>query len=89
MRNKTIEMIRSLADSMSLLNNLSSKADIYKPCAASYPAWTSKVEAIVTYVISNATSSLNTSSWEDRQGLHKLVAQGIIAKLDASTYTDG
>lgn len=82
-------MIGSLMDAMDALNNLSSKADIYKPCPASYPAWTSTVEAIAKNVVNNATTSLNASSWEDRKGLHKLVAERIVAKLDASTYADG
>lgn len=88
MRVKTIKVVRSLPDAMGLLNNLSSKADSYKPCAAGLLAWTSEAEALVTKLANNATSSFNPSSWEDRQAVNELVAKGIVAKLNVSTYKD-
>ncbi|KAH7715715.1 hypothetical protein AAVH_16896 [Aphelenchoides avenae] len=74
---------------MSVLSNLTNKADIYKPCAASNPTWTSEVNTIALSVVDSATISINASSWEERKGVHERVAKGIVAKLNASTYKDG
>ncbi|KAH7712706.1 hypothetical protein AAVH_19943 [Aphelenchoides avenae] len=88
-RVKTIELVRSLQDAMGLLSNLSNNPENYKPCAADLAAWTSEVDAIATKVVDNATSSINPSSWEERQAVHEHVAKDIVAKLNASTYKDG
>ncbi|KAH7695187.1 hypothetical protein AAVH_37758 [Aphelenchoides avenae] len=74
---------------MSVLGNLSSKPDIYKPCAAGFLSWTSEVDTIATKAVVNATSSINPSSWEARQSVHELAAKDIVAKLSGSTYNEG
>ncbi|KAH7715716.1 hypothetical protein AAVH_16897 [Aphelenchoides avenae] len=89
MRLRAVEMVRSAKDAMSLLDNLTDKADIYKPCTASYPAWTTEVQAIGISVVGNATRSINASTWQAREPVHELVANGIVTKLNGSTYSDG
>lgn len=89
MRRKTFYVVRSVKKAMSVLSNLTNKADIYKPCAASNPTWTSEVNTIALSVVDSATISINASSWEERKGVHERVAKGIVAKLNASTYKDG
>ena len=74
---------------MSVLGYLSSKPDIYKPCAAGFEAWTSKVKTIATSVVDNAASSINATSSQAHQAVHELVASSIVKKLNDSTYKDG
>ncbi|KAH7715718.1 hypothetical protein AAVH_16899 [Aphelenchoides avenae] len=74
---------------MSVLGNLSSKGDIYKPCAAGLDAWRAEVDEIATSVVHDAVNSINASSWRARQSVHDIVSKGIVKKLDASTYNDG
>ncbi|KAH7714146.1 hypothetical protein AAVH_18484 [Aphelenchoides avenae] len=89
MRLKMVGVVRSLKDIVSQLSNVSSEADHYKPCAADFPAWTAEVEQVATYVVNAAAGSLNASSWEDRQRLHELVANGTVTGLSHSKYRDG
>jgi hypothetical protein len=89
MRLKMVELVRLVKDAMGLLSNLSSNVDNYKPCAAGLSAWTSELGTIATSVVDTAVRRFNTSSWEDRQGLHEFIAKGIVAKLNGSVYKAG
>lgn len=82
-RNETIRKVQSLKVGMTLIKNLSSQAGTAKPCARNEtdPLWAEHVNSYAKDVVKNETDRLQPKSWEDRQGVHKAVAKGIVERL--------